>query len=206
MTDTLPAGVSYVSDDAGCDTSGLPTVVCALGTIASGGSAGASIVVEVDGGLAAGTQLTNSATSGGDQPDPDDGNNDDSETVEVERSADLSIDKSASHAQRAPGQLVTFTLSVENLGPSDATGVTVTDTLPAGLGYESDDAGCDTSGLPEIVCALGNLAAGATADVTIVARVDLAATAGQMLRNVAVIGATTPIPTAATTATTRTSR
>jgi uncharacterized repeat protein (TIGR01451 family) len=194
VTDTLPAGVSYVSDDGGCNSSGLPTLVCDLGSIGAGASASVAVVVTVDGGLSAGTQLSNSATAGGDQPDPDDGNNDAQETVDVERRTDLAISKSASHALRAPGQLVTFTLRVDNFGPSDATGVTLTDTLPAGLAYASDDAGCNTGALPQIVCDLGNLAAGAADFVTIVASVDLGASAGVVLDNVAVVGGDDPDP------------
>ena len=39
------------------------------------------------------------------------------------------------------GDETTFTVSVVNQGPDAATGVVVTDTLPAGLTYVSDTAG-----------------------------------------------------------------
>ncbi len=45
----------------------------------------------------------------------------------------LSITKTADQAEAAPGAFVTFTITVENSGDADATGVTITDTLPAGL-------------------------------------------------------------------------
>ena len=39
------------------------------------------------------------------------------------------------------GQNVTFTINVNNNGPNNATGVVVTDLLPPGLAYVSDDGG-----------------------------------------------------------------
>ncbi len=55
--------------------------------------------------------------------------------------ADLSLAKSADSQVPAVGQDVTFTLAVSNGGPDPASGVRVTDLLPAGLAYVSDDGG-----------------------------------------------------------------
>ena len=65
---------------------------------------------------------------------------------------------------------VTYTLTITNVGDTLATGVTLTDTLPAsftaGAGAASQG-GCSGSG--PVICALGNLSAGASATVTITA-------------------------------------
>ncbi len=85
-------------------------------------------------------------------------------------SADLALSKSVDHATPLVGSDVTFTLSVTNDGPDGATGVTVTDVLPAGLMFVSADppAAYDQStGLWTV----GTLANGATANLEVVATV-----------------------------------
>ena len=55
----------------------------------------------------------------------------------VTAEADLAIVKSASPNPVIAGNSLTYTLTASNPGPSDATGVTITDTLPAGETYAS---------------------------------------------------------------------
>lgn len=52
---------------------------------------------------------------------------------------DLSVEKTVNNATPYVGEEVTFTITVTNNGPDDATEVTVTDKLPDGLVYVSDD-------------------------------------------------------------------
>ena len=51
--------------------------------------------------------------------------------------SDLAIVKSASPNPAIAGNALTYTLAASNLGPSNDTGVTITDTLPAGVTYAS---------------------------------------------------------------------
>ena len=77
LTDTLPAGVSYVSDDAGCAQNGQ-TVTCALGSVSkNGGTASVTITVVAD---SAGS-VTNTATVSSNEVDADSADNTDSETT-----------------------------------------------------------------------------------------------------------------------------
>jgi uncharacterized repeat protein (TIGR01451 family) len=69
------------------------------------------------------------------------------------------------------GQDVTYTVTVSNNGPMDATGVTLVDTLPAGATFASATPSQGTCGAPvagTLACDLGDLAVGASATVTIV--------------------------------------
>jgi uncharacterized repeat protein (TIGR01451 family) len=61
--------------------------------------------------------------------------------VQGSQSADLAITKSMAPANPTLGQNVTFTITVSNAGPNSAAGVVVSDPLPAGLNYVSDDGG-----------------------------------------------------------------
>ena len=68
----------------------------------------------------------------------------------------------------AGGQL-TYTLSVANNGPDDATGVQIVNTLPAGVSLVSvtpSQGSC--AGSPTIICTLGNIANNASTSVVIV--------------------------------------
>jgi uncharacterized repeat protein (TIGR01451 family) len=84
--------------------------------------------------------------------------------------ADLSISKSDSPDPVFAGKELTYTLTVSNGGPADATGVTVTDTLPPGVTFNSASASqgsCSQAG-GTVTCNLGGLGSGAPpATVTI---------------------------------------
>jgi LPXTG-site transpeptidase (sortase) family protein len=68
----------------------------------------------------------------------------DSEEVAIEP-ADLSLNKTVDNSSPVVGENVTYTITVTNNGTADATGVTVTDVLPAGLTYVSDDSASTTT-------------------------------------------------------------
>ncbi|MEM4195703.1 MAG: DUF11 domain-containing protein, partial [Methanothermobacter sp.] len=58
-------------------------------------------------------------------------------TVTVDPAADVAVTKMVSNSTPNFGELVTFYVTVTNNGPDNATGVTVTDSLPVGLVYVS---------------------------------------------------------------------
>jgi len=86
-------------------------------------------------------------------------------------SADLTISKSDSPDPSVAGNILTYTVTVSNAGPSDAQNVVVTDTLPAGVTFISTS-GCDEdpNGVP--TCTLGTIPNGAFAQYTISVSVD----------------------------------
>lgn len=84
--------------------------------------------------------------------------------------ADLRITKTDSPDPVFEGQPLTYTLTVRNNGPNNATGVTVTDPLLGGVTLVSATAsqGTCSGTATNVTCGLGSLANGATATVTIV--------------------------------------
>ncbi len=168
VTDTLPAGETYVSATGpgwSCSAAGA-TVTCTTTSSVAAGSpaAGITLTVAVDSSVADGTVVTNRASVSGSQNDPDPANNTASDPTTIHASADLAIVKTHSGSFVA-GTDGTYHLDVTNLGPSDAAGpVTVTDPLPAGEtlvsaggGTAPDSWSCTSDGAtpPTITCTLG---------------------------------------------------
>ncbi len=86
---------------------------------------------------------------------------------------DLAITLTGSAATAIPGATFTYTVTVNNAGPIAATGVVVTDTLPAGLTFVSGNGTgvTVTNNAGVVTASLGTLAAGASRSFTIVVSV-----------------------------------
>jgi uncharacterized repeat protein (TIGR01451 family) len=84
--------------------------------------------------------------------------------------ADLSVTKTAAPDPVNVGSAVTYTLTVTNNGPQDATGVTLNDSLPTGMVFVSATPSQGTcSGTTAVSCSIGALGNGFSATVAIVA-------------------------------------
>ena len=138
VTDVLPTGYAYVSDNSG-GAYVAGTGIWTVPNIASGNSESIQITVTV---LATGLYNNAAEVTASDNFDPDstpnnnDVNEDDQEMVVVTPVpvSDLSLVKSVSNLNPTTGDVVTFTLTVHNDGPSDATGISVEDVVPDGYG------------------------------------------------------------------------
>lgn len=178
VTDTLPAGTTFVSASAGCTESPPGTVECDLGALAAGDSTGVSITVAVDASLVSNAgslpvAIVNNATvenvAGADGNSANDSAN---ETTSVVAESNLSIRKSDESDPAAAGGIVTYTITVANDGPSDAGDVEVIDTLPAGVTYVSDTDSCVEAPAGTLTCSLGDIAAGADTSFDVTVTVD----------------------------------
>jgi len=195
LTDTLPAGTTLidflvVSAPAGATCTIPPingVITCQLGTLAAGATAEFVLTVLVDPSLAGGTVLTNTATATTTSHDPDLQNNTATATTFV-RSADLAVTKAAASVVE-PGGLLTYTITITNLGPTLEPVVSLGDQLPANttLVQVSPDPAC-TAQAAIVSCQLGQLAPGGQIVVTVVVLVDPATPAGTVLANTAVVG------------------
>lgn len=197
LTDTLPAGLALVSAP-GCTSSG-GTLTCVAGTLAAGQSRSFPITARVT-GSAAGSVLTNVAAATSDTPDPIDANNSDAATVTAVAplspgapSADLVVSKRALDRARV-GRRLRYAVTVENRGSSTASGVTAVDALSGRLDFVSANAtqgGC--SGTRTVTCALGSIAAGARATITLTVKPRKRGS----IENSATVASATPDPVAA---------
>ena len=196
VTDSIPAGLTLISatGNGWACVETAPTVRCSLASLAAGASATpVTVTVSVDEEASASGTITNTATVASDTPDPDPTNNTSTVNSPLDRSADLAITK-WHDGPAIPGSTITYSLGVRNEGPSDATGVTVTDRLPdylqlvtvSGEGWT-----CTT----EVTCTLaGPLVAGSSAEsLTLVAEV--LADAPAEVTNTASVAGNEPDPT-----------
>ena len=178
VTDNLPAGLTYIN--------GIGTVTAwsppnwTLGTMQPGASESLVLEVEVDPGTS-GQTLTNTITNTQDQVDQNITLDDPTETIVVS-STDLVTTKTVNKTLVVEDETIWYTLTVKNNGPDLATNVTLTDLLPNGMIYVSDDSnGAYNAGTG--IWTIGDLDNGKTVALKIYAKVALA-TQGQKIINI----------------------
>jgi uncharacterized repeat protein (TIGR01451 family) len=116
-------------------------------------------------------------------------------TTQAACQADLSITETADKAAARVGDTITYTLAVKNNSSyNTATAVSVSDALPANLQLVSATASVGTCSAA--TCSLGDLAKGATATITLLAR----ATGEGTAADTATLTSTTPDPNSANNA------
>jgi len=195
VSDPLPPGLTFVSASPGC-THASGTVTCTRASLLNGASASFDVVAAVASSVRG--AIANTATVGSSTNDPTPANNTSTATVPAAPAADLSVAKSAAPSPAVPGQNVTYTVTVANAGPSDATAVSVRDALSAGLSFVSAGSGCShASGT--VTCTQATLASGASTSFQIVAAVSGSFVGS--LANSAVVSSADPDPNAANNAT-----
>ncbi|HEX9984262.1 MAG TPA: DUF11 domain-containing protein [Thermoanaerobaculia bacterium] len=164
LTDAVPAGTTFVSFNQltgpvfACDN----TVVCTIATLAPAATATFELVVSIPPSVTA--PVVNTATISSTTPDAAPANNTATVTTAVGATADLVVTKSGPASANA-GTDITYTLSIANNGPSDATNVVLSDPIPAGTTFVSlsqltgPTFACDNT----INCTIATLVAGASA-------------------------------------------
>jgi uncharacterized repeat protein (TIGR01451 family) len=185
LSDVLPAGVTFDSATPSQGTASLAdgTVTAELGDLANGATATLTLIVTPTGtdSLADSASLTggsyNRASSTA------------SATIStiVTASADLAVLIDPGPGPYELGEQMTYTVAVINNGPGLADSVSLADTLPAGVTFVSAVSSQGTTPVQsdtQVTAALGDLAPGASATVTIVVR---ASTVGTLI-NSATIG------------------
>lgn len=168
LTDTLPAGLAFVSGTAagGAVTAANGVVRAPVGGLAIGATSTVTITVRAVGaGL-----ISDSAVVSSDDGDPDPGNNTSSASVTVSPLTDLTVGLVGTPATLNTGNPLTFIGTVTNAGPSPATNVVFSLPLPAGATFQSATVdgvagGSVTNNI--LTAALGTVAAGQTVTVVV---------------------------------------
>ncbi|WP_400999245.1 hypothetical protein [Agromyces sp. GXQ0307] len=154
-------------------------VTCQIGDLAAASpSAGGRATITVEVSATEDVDINDVVRVSSPTPDPDQSNNEAQESISVMAVADLSIDKTGPPTAIA-GTEITYTLAIENHGPSTAQGVVVTDAVSigvtivsvAGSGGGSCNAGVPGDAARPSECSFGNLAPGATRTMTVVVRI-----------------------------------
>jgi len=198
LLDTLPpelVGATWTcsaSAGSACAAAGSGSIDDTLSVLV-GGTATYTVTGTVD-PAATGFLLNTATVSGVTDPDPSDNSANDGDTLEPQ--TDLGVTKTDSADPVSPNDPLTYTVTVNNAGPSTATAVTLTDALPAGVTFVSSSPGPPTCNLggATLTCTLGVMAAGSPTTVTI--NVTVNPTAGGILVNTASVTGGEPDPNA----------
>jgi uncharacterized repeat protein (TIGR01451 family) len=116
---------------------------------------------------------------------------DNTRTAEVEvLGADFIITKEVDKNTADEGELLTYTITIKNDGPADATAAVVTDKLPSSVSYQSDDSGGSYNPVSGD-WSVGALDQGASAELEIIASINMGTT-GKAIFNTATMGDSIP--------------
>ncbi|WP_405283420.1 hypothetical protein V3331_16295 [Gaopeijia maritima] len=186
VSDTLPPGVTGVSASNGGVVSGN-VVTWSVGSLAPGASTPTYSVTATIPASTAGSMVNRARVAAG-TPDPTGANDRDQVTTTVVAAADLSVAKSGAAVDTA-GTSTSWTVQATNAGPSNATGVVVSDTLPPGVTGVSASNGGVVSG-NVVTWTVGALAAGASTPSFSVTATIPASTTGSITNRARVAAAT----------------
>jgi uncharacterized repeat protein (TIGR01451 family) len=176
LTETVPAHTTFTGTGWICAPNNNAGSTCtrAVGALAGGGGSGSApfavtVVSPVPAGVAQITNTASVADDGTNGPDPTPANNTANDSTPLDAAPDLTISKSDGGSTATRGGTVTYTLTFSNGGNQDATGVTLTDVVPANTTFSAagSSAGwtCVPDANPGSTCTngVGALAAGAAA-------------------------------------------
>jgi uncharacterized repeat protein (TIGR01451 family)/uncharacterized delta-60 repeat protein len=167
ITDTLPSGVTFVSDSFGATpgTNGVLTDTVATMAVSNGVTLTIQVIPTNTG------YITNIAAAISSEPDPNSNNMETNIALVSPASADLGVGLSDSPNPVMNGGDVTYTIVVYNNGPSTATGIVATNVLPAGFLPVTITPAPASTNNGIILWNMGSLGIGLSATNTIVAEV-----------------------------------
>ncbi len=185
ITDVLPDGTTFDPEaNPGWVLDGT-TLTYAIGSLPAGGQDTITLVLGIGSSAPAGVfEIVNTASISDDGTSGEDANSADNTATAsnpLQANPDLVLSFGSGAASAAPGGIYAFTLNYSNVGNRDATGVVLTEQLPAGTTF---NATASTPGWFEVSpgifqLALGTLAGGASGSAVFAVTVNSPAAAGQ---------------------------
>jgi uncharacterized repeat protein (TIGR01451 family) len=182
FSDAPPAGVTFTScssTEGNCTVSGGGASLN-LGTVVNGDAVTITIQATLSATVADGTSLANTPSVTSSTSDPNTGNNSGSAgsaVITVQNKSDLQVTVQSNVDVINFGGTLTYTMTVTNLGPFQASAVTLTDPVPAEsifLSMNSGGASCTAPPPAQggtVNCNFGNMPSGASATVSFTVRV-----------------------------------
>lgn len=134
VRDELPSGLQFIASISSQGTYNSSSGVWTVGTVSVGG--GGVQTLRLEGKVVSSSTQVDAASATADQSDPNPGNNSAS-AGETPQRANLGLAQRVDSPTPRAGQIVTFTVTLRDNGPDQATNVTVHDMLPPGLAFIS---------------------------------------------------------------------
>jgi large repetitive protein len=191
VTDTLPVGLTPTSASGTgwtCSITGQ-TVTCSRNDVLAAGASLPVITLYVKVEQGANSTITNTGSvSGGGEDNTANSSSDDPTTIVS--SAELSTKKTADKTAANIGEIVNFTITLTNAGPSSASNVVISDLLPAGLELVSNTTSMGAYNSSTGIWTIGNATPG-THTLTINAKV---IASGSITNTAKITGSDTPDP------------
>ncbi|MFH9075632.1 DUF11 domain-containing protein [Streptomyces alboflavus] len=178
VTDTLPTGLTFVSSSDGCTASGQTVTCPAAGRLAASASVSWTFRVKLHAAYQGdGSDLGNVAKVTHDVTDPDLANNTSAAAqppggVRAPAADLVTVKRTTTNGQVAPGEEFFYRVTVTNRGPSVARAVRITDPLPTSLTYVSSADSCTLTGRTVTCGPVATLGPGSTTSWTFRVKLD----------------------------------
>ena len=178
VSDATPAGLVFVSNTGDCTTA-FP---CTLGVLPASTTRTITATFTVPPDYSGPSPIENVTDASSTTVDTNTTNNTATAVTTLNRDADVEVTKTVPSSSVPVGDEILVTINALNHGPNPATGIEVTDSLPAGFDFVSASASQGAYDPATGAWSVGSLAVGETAQLVLTAKV----TAPGVITNLAV--------------------
>ena len=167
VADPTPAGLTFVSNAGDCTTA-FP---CAMGVVPAGATRTITATFSVPLGYTGASPIVNVAEVSATTPDPDAADNTATAQTPLNAEADVEVTKVVAASAVLVGDEIVITINALNHGPNPATGIEITESLPAGFDFVSASPSQGAYHPATGAWSVGSLGVGQTAHLVLTATV-----------------------------------